>query len=484
MPGDSRFTPLRVFVWALVVTLLAQNLDASTFIELSHPEFAVAEVHDMSQDGSIVVGVLGKEEEDSRSSYELFSWTQDDGLTASPWESYGFTAAYNPKISPDGSAVSSGWAVLSPNHDVLEAPFNVLAIPNSARQAVGVSGAATIDGWLEELPSECQAEEAPICTGHVLVDNGFRFAARDISADGDSVAAIRVIWEINHNPIDASEAFILHKKDGEWSPERLGTLQGDYASWPTAISADGAAVAGIVMEDSELTSHDAFVWSHSDGFHRIVVDGRSSRANDVSDLGAYVVGFSSDESSWCCTAPTQMPDSARALIWSRYRGLSDLEFALRHWYGLDDDDFGGMVLTSASKVSGDGMTISGLGKTVDGKNVGWVVQLDHPLDAWIGDADLNGEFNSGDLVAVFQAKEYEDIFQGNSTWATGDWNGDGDFTTSDLVFAFQDGGYEKGLRPAAVPEPSAAWSRVWLMLMPVWSIRRRIVRSNSPEQIS
>lgn len=73
---------------------------------------------------------------------------------------------------------------------------------------------------------------------------------------------------------------------------------------------------------------------------------------------------------------------------------------------------------------------------------------------YIGDANLDGEFASSDLVNIFVAGEYEDDIALNSTWATGDWNGDGDFTTSDLVLAFQDGGYEQGPRiAAAVPEP-------------------------------
>ena len=77
------------------------------------------------------------------------------------------------------------------------------------------------------------------------------------------------------------------------------------------------------------------------------------------------------------------------------------------------------------------------------------------LGTWIGDSNLDGEFNSRDLVTVFQSSQYEDSIDGNSNWETGDWNLDGDFTTTDLVFAFQDGGYEKGPRPApvAVPEP-------------------------------
>ena len=58
-----------------------------------------------------------------------------------------------------------------------------------------------------------------------------------------------------------------------------------------------------------------------------------------------------------------------------------------------------------------------------------------------GDSNGDGQFNSSDLVAAFQAGEYEDDISGNSTWAEGDWNDDGDFTTSDLVAAFRHGAY-------------------------------------------
>lgn len=74
---------------------------------------------------------------------------------------------------------------------------------------------------------------------------------------------------------------------------------------------------------------------------------------------------------------------------------------------------------------------------------------------WMGDADLDGLFGSGDLVVVFTAGKYE---TGEAAgWAEGDWNGDLVFGSGDLVTAFTDGGYEMGPRvPAAavVPEPS------------------------------
>ena len=84
----------------------------------------------------------------------------------------------------------------------------------------------------------------------------------------------------------------------------------------------------------------------------------------------------------------------------------------------------------------------------------WVEQRKR---TYFGDADLDGEFNSGDMVAVFAKGEYEDALPGNSTWATGDWDGNGEFESGDMVLAFQTGGYEKGPRheAVAVPEPGS-----------------------------
>ncbi|MEZ6119569.1 MAG: CAP domain-containing protein [Pirellulaceae bacterium] len=80
------------------------------------------------------------------------------------------------------------------------------------------------------------------------------------------------------------------------------------------------------------------------------------------------------------------------------------------------------------------------------------------LQTYFGDSNLDGEFNTSDLITVFQANEYEDSAVGNSTWKSGDWNGDFEFDTRDLVFVFQQGGYEAGPRIAAhsVPEPYSA----------------------------
>ena len=103
----------------------------------------------------------------------------------------------------------------------------------------------------------------------------------------------------------------------------------------------------------------------------------------------------------------------------------------------------------------------------------WLADL---AKIWSGDANMDGLFNTGDLIIVLAAGEFEDDIEDNSTWGEGDWNADLDFTTSDLVSALADGGYESGMRPgvAAVPEPSTlllcALSLCWVLK---WRAGRR-----------
>ncbi|MCA9216188.1 MAG: PEP-CTERM sorting domain-containing protein, partial [Planctomycetales bacterium] len=83
----------------------------------------------------------------------------------------------------------------------------------------------------------------------------------------------------------------------------------------------------------------------------------------------------------------------------------------------------------------------------------WVQDLSN---TYFGDSDFNGEFNSGDFVAVFGTAKYETGQP--ATWAEGDWNGDGIFGSGDFVTAFAGGGYEGGPREGGlqtVPEPSS-----------------------------
>ena len=96
------------------------------------------------------------------------------------------------------------------------------------------------------------------------------------------------------------------------------------------------------------------------------------------------------------------------------------------------------------------------------------------LNTWIGDSNLDNEFNSSDLVAVFTTGKYE--VAADATWGEGDWNADQRFNSGDLVAAFTDGGYEQGARAAAVavvPEPSSLGLLLSALAMVALSTRRR-----------
>ena len=85
-------------------------------------------------------------------------------------------------------------------------------------------------------------------------------------------------------------------------------------------------------------------------------------------------------------------------------------------------------------------------------------------NTYMGDANLDGQFDSQDLVRAFEAALYEDESGQLAAWESGDWTGDGRFDSADLVAAFQANGYEAGPRPATVPEPAFLWQGLMALL--------------------
>lgn len=119
---------------------------------------------------------------------------------------------------------------------------------------------------------------------------------------------------------------------------------------------------------------------------------------------------------------------------------------------LDAPDIDDLTGQSASGTNPAPYDLNGDGMVDDGDIGVWIKDLFH---SWVGDANLDGEFNSNDLVVVLASGTYE--VDSPSVWSGGDFNGDGLTNSGDLVTALSDGGYEMGARPSvqAVPEPGS-----------------------------
>ena len=120
---------------------------------------------------------------------------------------------------------------------------------------------------------------------------------------------------------------------------------------------------------------------------------------------------------------------------------------------LDVGDLNALLTEVAAATNEPTFDLDGDNRVTSSDIKAWVTGL---KGTWIGDANLDGEFNSGDLVAVFGAGKFE---TGEAVgWDQGDWSGDGVFNSTDFVEAFSDGGYERGPigEPAAVPEPTGS----------------------------
>ena len=71
-----------------------------------------------------------------------------------------------------------------------------------------------------------------------------------------------------------------------------------------------------------------------------------------------------------------------------------------------------------------------------------------------GDVNFDGQFDTNDLVDVFQAGLYDETYTGTPvSFCEGDWNGDGVFDSTDIVLAFRENGGPTALPNTAVPEP-------------------------------
>ena len=139
--------------------------------------------------------------------------------------------------------------------------------------------------------------------------------------------------------------------------------------------------------------------------------------------------YGDDVASWQSAIPT--PGTARFAV--------DLTYDFNGDQSVDVADVD--VACSAVRANQPGFDLNG-DSFVDSSDIVFLIEA--VLNTGPGDANVDGRFDSSDLVQVFQRGEYEDTVVGNSTWSDGDWNCDGDFTSNDIVSALAAGGYVGG----------------------------------------
>lgn len=190
--------------------------------------------------------------------------------------------------------------------------------------------------------------------------------------------------------------------------------------------------------------------------------------------GATVLNFVLFANNFCCEfgLPDDVYPNGGAILSGDYFSYEVSPVALLGDFDdngvLDADDINDLTMKVASQ-TGSALYDLNNDSLVDKADIRvWVKDL---FGSWIGDADLDGAFTSGDLVAVLASGTYES--GADSVWTTGDFNGDARTTSSDLVAALADGGYEIGAAGAlaTVPEPST-WVGALLALAIVTRRRR------------
>lgn len=360
--------------------------------------------------------------------------------------------------------------------------------------------------------------------GATLLNIGhqIRVANADMYVNGFSADGAVIAGTKSSRSHDIFNGGSLQEKGWLWSEStgliELEPLNQGPVTGVRGMTPDGAMIVGYSGDYGDVFDEEfetiPFLWTTDNGTERLSEWPNEwwGQAAAITDDGSTIVGAYRDRAT----------SERGGFIWRRGIGVVDLEDHLRETIDADFD----LNVEEVIDMSGNGDWIRGT-YLLDGSYESWVARVDAlavtgdvnsngildstdvdmltsairvsstdlafdlnrdqlvselDLSTWVhdlkqtyfGDANLDHQFNTSDLVTVFQAGEYEDRMDGNSGWATGDWNGDGDFTSTDLVTAFQDGGYEQGPRTAAntVPEPSSIVSLFGGLVVAI-NVRRR-----------
>ena len=261
----------------------------------------------------------------------------------------------------------------------------------------------------------------------------------------------------------------------------------------TSVNASDVGISSYSPAELQVVGNNAYVAWHQAGLQVLDLDtlasdqefqrvGSYGTATDLSPLD----GFVGSVSVYAGQAPTQVlvADSK----WGLY--IVDASTAVNVPGDFDED---GVPTSVDLDILSAGLRLGLDNVEYDLNQDGLATQddrsywINNVANSVVGDSNLDGRFDSADLVLVFQLGQYEDPVELNGSWRAGDWNGDGEFDSGDLVAAFTSGVYESAIAP--VPEPASQLSVTMALLGLLQLLTRRSIRhpaqqsANRPEVI-
>jgi len=383
---------LKALTSACALSLLATVAWSQTLTWLGTLGGNISSAHDVSADGSVVVGVA----QDSNGFYRPFRWTPGGGMQ--DLGTLGGRHGAAMRVSPNGATImgtastvnssasanitSEGFLSLSDNHRYH--PFRWTQ--GSGMQDLGTLGGCcgwgnsvsadggVVVGWARNASGDGRAfrwENNQMRDLGTL--GGANSVAHGVSADGGVVVG----WARNAS---------WDRRAFRWENNQmrdLGTL-GGAASEAWSVSANGRVVVGRAQNASGQWR--AFRWENNQMRNLGTLGGAESVARGVSANGRVVVG-------WAYNASGQW----RAFRWTE-NGIEDLSQTYANLLS------GGSYFIAAHEVSEDGRYIVGYGyNAARGRNEAFLLDTGPRCTAHNGDVDANGCVDDADLLAVLFA---------------------------------------------------------------------------------
>ncbi len=355
----------------------------------------------------------------------------------------------NMTFSPDDDLYISGWNTLSRVPIEFESDtvsqFRIIS-PQEFKDvdAIGADTTSLLETRAQQVYSESDFDELERGT-YAIREIAFRPSQDRIGPEEATYGDITVRLSL----LDSNSDNLSREFDANFEFEPVTVYEGEL----TLNSEDQLSPNGETKEFDQVTRFQKpFLYNPDDG--DLIIEFRVHEGVDVPTNADFFGGGNPRDSF------VQFAGDANADRASRSDGGFVTQFTLERVAEGDFDANGVLDVRDIDLLFVE-TAPDRINPVFDLNNDGKVNAADVKLwvheskNTWIGDTNLDGEFNSEDLVTVFQAGKYE--LDMDAGWAEGDWNVDGRFDSGDLVAAFQDGGYEQGARPtmAAVPEPAS-----------------------------